>query len=275
MGSMTNYAELELLDHVYNAAYSAVATTYLCLCTADPTDAATGASMNEVPNLYAYQRTAITFGAAASRVITQNADVDFPQASGGGWGTVTHWAICDNQTYGSGNVLGVGAFGTSKTINDGNTASVVSAEINVTISAAEVSDYLALNWLDLMFRNQVFAKPATHVALCTATIADNDTGSTITEPAGGAYARKQVNINGGASPTWDVAVEGDPSYVDNTHEIAFTTATGDWTTIVAVGICSLATLGELLMYDNAMTDQQVDNGDTAKFAVGVLDAQLS
>jgi hypothetical protein len=272
---MTNFAETELLDHVYNAAYSAAAAIYLCLCTADPTDAATGASMSEVADLYSYQRTAITFGAAASRVITQNADVDFPAASGGSWGTVTHWAICDNQTHGSGNVLAAGAFAASKTINDGNTPSVVSAEINVTISADEVSDYLALNWLDLMFRNQVFAAPATHVALCTATVADNNTGTTITEPGAGAYAREQVNVNGGASPTWDVAVEGDPSYVDNTHAVAFTTATASWGTIVAVAVCDAATVGNLLMYDNAMADQAVGDGDTAEFAIGVLDAQLS
>lgn len=275
MGSLTNFAETELLDHVYNAAYSAAANIYLCLCTADPTDAATGASMSEVANSNGYQRTAITFGAAASRVIAQNADVDFPAASGGGWGTVTHWAICDNQTHGSGNVLAHGAFGTSKTINEGNTPTVASGEIDVTISAAEVSDYLALNWLDLMFRNQVFAAPDTYVALCDAIVADDDTGSTISEPSGGSYARKQVNINGGAAPTWDLAVEGDPSYVDNTDEIALTTATASWGTIVAVAICDAATVGNLLMYDNTMTDQAVDNGDTAKFTAGNLDAQLS
>jgi hypothetical protein len=29
------------------------------------------------------------------------------------------------------------------------------------------------------------------------------------------------------------------------------------------------------MYDNTMSDQAVDNGDTAEFAAGALDAQLS
>jgi len=275
MGSLTNFAELELLDHVFNAAYTASANIYLCLCTADPTDAATGASMSEVANANAYQRTAITFGAAASRVITQNADVDFPQASGGGWGTVTHWAIADSQTYGAGNVLAAGAFGASKTINDGNTASVASAEINVTISAGEVSDYLANKWLDLMFRNQAFSAPDTYAALCDATVADDDTGSTISEPSGGSYARKQINVNGGASPTWDVAVSGDPSYVDNTDDVEFATATASWGTIASVAIVDAASAGNLLMYDNAMADQAVGNGDTAKFTAGNLDAQLS
>ena len=272
MGSITDTLEQDLLDHVFNTAYTPPGTCYLCLCTADPTDAATGASMNEVPNLYAYQRTAITFGIAASRVVDQSGAVDFPQASGGSWGTVTHWAIASIQTYGSGDVLAHGAFAAGKTINDGNTPSVATSEIDVTFSAGEISDVLANYLLDKAFRNQAYGEPQTWVALCTATINDNDTGSTITEP-GSNYARKQVNINGGGSPTWDLATAA--GLVDNTHEIAFVTATGDWTTIVAVAICSASTAGDLLFYDNTMADQAVGNGDTAKFPLDDLDITMS
>jgi hypothetical protein len=274
MGSLTDYAEDELLDHVFNAAYSPAATVYLALCTADPTDAATGASMNECANANGYARTAITFGAAAARVITQSGAVNFPTASGGSWGTVSHWAIVDSNTYGAGNVLAHGGFTPSKAVPDGSTPSVSSAEINVTISAGYISNYLAIKFLDLMFRNQAYAAPDTYVALTTATIADSDTGSSITEPGGGSYARKQVNVNGGASPTWDLST-GDPSEVDNTHEIAMATATASWGTIVATAICDAATVGNLLMYDNGTADLLVDNGDTAKFAIGTCSWQLS
>jgi hypothetical protein len=272
MGSLSDYAELELLDHVFNAAYSSVATVYLCLCTADPTDAATGASMNECANSNGYARTAIAFGAAAARTITQNADVDFPQASGGGWGTVTHWAIADTNTYGSGNVLAHGQFGTSKTINDGNTPSVVSGEVYVDYTAGEISNSLCVDLLDLMFRNQAYAAPDTYVALCDTVVADGDTGSTISEPSGGAYARVQVNVNGGSSPTWDVAASG---LVDNTHAIDFPTATASWGTIVGVAIVSAASAGDLLFYDNDMADQAVGDGDDVSFPIGDLDIQMS
>jgi hypothetical protein len=227
--------------------------------------------MNECANSNGYARTAISFSAATSRRVTQSGAVTFPQASGGGWGTVTHWAIADTNTYGSGNVLAHGAFATGKTINDGNTPEVADTEIYAEFSANECSDTLAENLLDLMFRNQAYAAPDTYVALCTATISDSDTGSTITEPGGGSYARKQVNVNGGASPTWDLAASG---LVDNTHDIEFTTATVSWGTIVAVAICSAATLGDLLFYDNDMTDQAVGDGDTAKFPAGDLDITL-
>lgn len=275
MGSITDFLEAELLDHVFNAVYTPPATVYLALCTGDPTDAATGASMNECANQYAYARTAITFGAAATRRVTQSGDVQFPQASGGGWGTVTHWAIVDTNTYGSGNVLAHGAFGASKAVNDGNTPTVASTEVYVEISAGEVSDYLANALLDFAFRNQAFSAPDTYVALIiTNPVTDSMTGSTITEPSGGSYARVQVNVNGGVSPTWDLAAGTTPTLVDNTHQIDFPTATGDWGTIIAVAIVDAASAGNLLFYDNTMTDQPVGNGDDSNFPIGDLDITL-
>ena len=275
MGSITDFLEAELLDHVFNAAYTRAAAHFVALCTADPTDAALGDNMSEVPNAFAYQRTAITFGAASSRVVTQSGAVAFPQASGGGWGTASHWAICTSQTYDAGDVLAHGAFTASKTINDGNTPSIPTTEINVTISAGEVSNYLANALLDFAFRNQAFAQPDTFIALCEATVADDDTGSTITEEGAGSYARKEVDVNAGTPPTWDVAAGTTPTEVENTHAITFAQATGDWGSQVAVAICDALTVGNLLFYDNGMTDQDVNNGDTAEFASGALDVQLT
>ena len=277
MGSMTNDLEVKFLDHCLNKdVYSKPATVYVGLCTADPTDAATGASCNEVANQYAYARTAITFAAAASRAIAQTSAVNFPQASGGGWGTVSHWVLLDASAYGTGNVMAYGAFSASKTINDGNTASIANGEITVSFSAGEVSNYLANIWLDYAFRNQTFACPDTYVALVkTTTVADDDTGSSIIEPSGGSYARVQVYDNLSGSPDWDVAVSGDPSYVDNNDDISFPAATADWGTIIAVAICDASSAGNLLFYDNEMSDQDVNNGDTAKFPAGDLGIQCS
>lgn len=267
MGSISNFLELELLDHIFNAAYPELANVYLCLCTADPTDAGTGASMNECANANGYARTEITFGVAAARVVTQDADVEFPQATAGGWGTVTDWAICDGDTEGADNMLAYGAFTASKTINDGNTPSVASGEINVTFSANEISDFLANKLLDLVFNGTAYAKPDTYIALVKTTpVTDGMTGSTITEPAGAGYARKQVLPAG-----WTVAAA---NLVDNNAEIAFAVATGDWGTILGVAVCSALTAGDLLFYDNDMGDQAVGDGDTAKFPTGDLDITM-
>lgn len=265
MGSISDFLENELLDHVFNAAYTPPATVYLALHTADPTDDGSGAEANYT----SYARTAITFGAASSRRVTQSGAVTFP-ASTGGSNTVTHWGVWDASS--GGNLLAHGAFATSKSIVSGNTPSVATGVVYVEYSAGEISDYLANKLLDLAFRNTAYTAPDTYLGLTTATISDSDTGSTVTEVSGGSYARKQVNPNGGSSPTWDVAASG---VVDNTHDVSFPEATGSWGTVVAVGIFDAATAGNLLFYDNAMTDQAVASGDTVTFPAGDLDVQMT
>lgn len=274
MGSLTNAAEVGMLDHILNkVAYGPFTTVYLGLCTADPTDAATGASANEVPNLYAYQRTAITFAAATGRSITQSGAVNFPQASGGDWGTATHYAIFTSQTYGGGSCLAHGSLDTSKSIVDGNTPSVADAECVISIAAGEVSNYLANILLDYLFRNQTFTSPTTYLGYTTTTIVDGDAGADVDEPVGGGYARKLIYENTGGTPDWDVAVSGDPSYVDNSDEIAYTAATGSQGTIVAFFLSDSGTTGagNILFYDNDPTDQAVGSGDVVKIAAGSCD----
>jgi hypothetical protein len=273
MGSLSDYSEGKWLDHVFNLAYTPVATVYLALCTADPTDAGTGGSMSECADSGSYARTAIAWLSAASKVLTQSGAVTFPKATGS-WGTVTHWAVVDNSGHGLGNMLAHGAFLAGKLVSTNNTPSIADASLNVTIGANDISTYLANKMLDLMFENVAFAKPATWLAGCTATLDHSATGTTITEPGAGAYERKQVNINGGASPTWDLKTGTTPTLVDNTHDIDFITATASWGTIVSVAVCTLATLGEILFFDNDMTDQAVGDGDTLRFPAGDLDATL-
>lgn len=278
MGSMTNSLAQDLLNHVLNkVAYTNPATIYLSLCTADPTDAATGASMNEIPNLYAYQRTAIVLGAAASRVIDQVGSVDFPTASGGDWGDATHWCITDTQTYGSGQAMAFGALNALKSIGDGDTPSVAASEVDVTVSAGEASDYLANTLLDFAFRDQVFAVPTIYAGLADTIMADATTGVTVSEPSGGAYARKLVYENGGGTPDFNLATLASPSVVDNSDEIALTAATASWGTLTSWFLANNAATGagEILFYDNDVTDKPVGDGDTAKFNANALICQMS
>ena len=267
MGSLSNALELELLDHVFNAAYSPVATVYLALCTADPTDSGTGASMNEVANSGSYARTAIAFSAASSRRVTQNGAVTFPTATGS-WGTVSHWAIVDSATHGAGTMLAYGAFVTSKSIVSGNTPTVSDTTVYVEFSAGEVANYLVHKLLDLAFRNTAYSKPDTYLGLVTTTSSDTAAG---TEVSGNNYARKQVNANGGSSPTWDVAASG---ALQNTHTITFATPSGSWGTVVGVVVFDASTSGNMLCYDNGVVDQAVATDDTVQFAAGAFDVTL-
>lgn len=275
MGSITDYLENELLDHVFNAAFTSPTNIYLALCTADPTDAATGAAMNECADSGSYARTAISFGLAAARAVTQDADVTFPTATGS-WGTVTHWAITDGNTHGAGNVLAHGAFGASKLVSTDDTPSVASGEINVTFTGSTgISNYLANELLDHCFNNAAFTTTAssTYIGLWTATLDDTSTGATAGEPAGGSYAREEVSENGGTSPTWSLAASG---AVTTLAAVTFTTATASWGTISYMGITDSLTTGagNMLFYAN-VTDKAVGDGDTAEFATGDIDVTMT
>lgn len=269
MGTLSDFAENAVVKHLTKeAAYSPAATVYLALCTADPTDAATGASMSEVANSANYARTAITLGAAASRRVTQSGTVTFPQASGS-WGTVTHWAIATSGTHGSGDVLASGALAVSKSVVNGNTPSVASGEVWVEITASTgLSNYAANGILDRMFRNQAFTIAANYLAVATATLSDSTTGSTATEPSGNNYSRLAINASGGASPAWEAASN---NTVQNAHAWTLPTPSGSWGTVTSVFIADASTAGNVLMYDNAVTDQAVASGDTVQYAVGAFD----
>jgi hypothetical protein len=268
MGSITDYLEKELLDHICNATWNVPTTVFLGLFTADPTD--TGAVGTEVVD-GAYTRVTITFVTAVTRNVTQKAKVTFPQATAD-WGTVTHYGIHDAVS--AGNVLAHGALNTSKTVVNGNTPSVATGEVVVSYTAGEISDYLSHKLLDHAFMAITYTCPDTYVALATTDILDTDTGSSIDEPSGNGYAREQVNKNGGSAPTWDVAA-GLNASLDNTQTITFTTPSGSWGTITALAIVDAATTGNLLLYENTVTDQKPDNGDTVQISAGDLDLYMS
>jgi len=272
MGSISDYLENELLDHIFNDAYTSPGSVFIGLSTADPLD--TGAGLVE-PSGGGYVRKEITFGAAASRQISQNALVTYPQASGT-WGTITHWALFENALIGT--VMGSGLLTTAKWVVSGNTPSIASGAVDIDfLSLAtkddgtnNISDYLANGLLDFAFRNQAFAITGkSYMTLLRITGTDALTGITITEPVGNNFNRERTYANGATSPTWDLASGGS---VLNTHAISMTTPSGSWGTITAVGVCSTlgTATGEVLFYDNSPTgDGQVpDNGDTVQFAIG-------
>jgi len=280
MGSLTTYGANKNLDHIFNSAYTPAATLYLVLCTADPTDAATGASCNEVANTGAYARTAITFGAAASRRVTQNAQVNFPKATAA-WGTITHWCIADNATRGAGNILAHGAFSPTFQVVSGNTPRVASGRVYIEFTAGSGYGFTTTcchNLLNLMFRNVAYTSPSgnTFLMLSNSVLSDSiDSTSGATEVSGTSYARVEVNPYGGSSPTWAAAAAG---LVTNLHQVNFpTVGAGGWTQIVAAAIVVLASgAAGILVYDNTnVVDQTPSAGDDIPLDVGEIDISMT
>ena len=129
---------------------------------------------------------------------------------------------------------------------------------------AGFSDYLEDAVLDHVFGGSAYTAPATlYVALYT--VAPTDTGGG-TEVTGGAYARQ----------TSTFTVSGtDPTTATNAAAIEYPTATGDYGTVVAVGILDALSGGNLLAYADLTTSKTVSTGDVFRFDAGDLDITLA
>lgn len=127
MPSMTNFLELELLDHALGvASYTAPSSVFLALFTTAPSDAGGGTEVSG--NGYARQETAFDVAATGA---TANAALETFAASGGNWGTITHFAIFDAVT--TGNMLFWGALTASKVIDDGDTLEFIAGAVDITL----------------------------------------------------------------------------------------------------------------------------------------------
>jgi hypothetical protein len=283
MGKLSITARNELVDHIFNAAYTPASTLYLCLCTADPTESGTGASMNETANSAAYARAEIAFGSATGRSVTQDGQVNFPQATSAYSAPITHWAICDSGTYGAGNMLAFGSFVNSFTPLQNNIPYVADGEVVISFSTSTSwSTYAVHKLLDLMFNNVAYPTPSASifVALLTAVVDvdDTDISTDATEEDATDYARTQVNPSGGSSPNWSTAVNG---AIDNTGAIEIITnaewTVDDWDTDVAMCIVDGASgSANIICFDNDnIIDQKPNQGDDVQFADGDLNIAIN
>lgn len=128
-GSMSNFLELEILDHIFGNAtagnpYVPPATLYVGLGTAVAGTSQEAGFTGEVTG-GAYARvgvanTAANWPAAANGSKSNGVAVTFPQATAS-WGTVTQFALFDAAT--AGNLLAWGDLTVSKAIGANDTAS--------------------------------------------------------------------------------------------------------------------------------------------------------
>ena len=127
-GSMTNFLEVELLDHVFGKGAYTAPTPYLALFTAAPTDAGGGTEVTGG----SYARVAISadMGTAASGAITNSAGIEFPTASAS-WGTVVAFGVMDAST--AGNMLWWGDLTASKSVGSGDTLVFNAGDLDFTL----------------------------------------------------------------------------------------------------------------------------------------------
>ena len=129
--SFSNYLENALLDHIFgNATFSTPAEVYVALFDADPGE--TGAANEISGNAYARVATSGShWNSASGGSLTNALDIQFPQASGGSWGTITHFGIFDSGS--TGNFLGGGSLNSSKAVAEGDTPKFSAGDITITL----------------------------------------------------------------------------------------------------------------------------------------------
>ena len=126
--SFSNYLETEILDHVFGgAAYTAPATLYLALHTANPAEDGSGTEVSTSGTAYA--RTAVTF-TTSGNTTSNTAAVEFATATAN-FGTVSHVAVWDAST--AGNMLAYAALTSSKTIETGDVFRVPAGDLDITL----------------------------------------------------------------------------------------------------------------------------------------------
>lgn len=127
MSAASNYTEnLALKWLLTNSSATRPTAWYVGLFTSDPTDAGSG---TEVSGTY-YARTAVTFTVTDDQA-TNSGAVTFP-AAGGSWGTISHIGIFDASS--SGNLLFHGAVTTSKAIDSGDTFTISTSNLSITLA---------------------------------------------------------------------------------------------------------------------------------------------
>ena len=126
--SFTNTYENHVMNYVFTSTSVTRPTAwYIGLFTTDPTD--TGAAGTEVSG-FGYARTAVTFSVTGDTA-TNSAAVEFPAATGGNWGTITHIGVMTAST--AGDMIVHCALTTSKAINDGDVFRIPTGDLDITL----------------------------------------------------------------------------------------------------------------------------------------------
>ncbi|MHC4435726.1 MAG: phage tail fiber protein [Planctomycetota bacterium] len=126
------------------------------------------------------------------------------------------------------------------------------------------SNYWENKILDHIFGKGSYTPPTIYVGLSTAD--PTDPGSGLAEPSGNGYARVQTS-----APDWNTASNGS---LDNSSDISFNQATGNWGTITHFALFDAATAGNMLAHGDLSQSKSINESDTARFEAGDLDISL-
>jgi hypothetical protein len=269
MGSLSDYVEKKLLDHVLHTADWAQETNlYVGLSTADPLDDASGIAE---PAHASYNRiNHDSWDVAASRSTENSGTISFDEAEAS-WGTITHFFVCnhlDNDTWGTNvELIAHGLLSASKAIGIGDNASFQDGAITVSFNTGGISDYLSNESLDHIFKNTAYdTTTSLYVALTENDPTDDGSGENEPTIGVGAYARVNHTV-------W-TAASGATAASENTGAITFPQASVGWGTVAYFMILDESSGGNMLVYGALDNSRNIGLNDTPSFASGALDITI-
>lgn len=121
--TISDYAELKILDAIFNATSFSVANVYVKLHLADPGEAGTTSPAGNT------SRQEMTAGAAASGATTNDNTITWTSVSTSE--TYSHISLWDNST--AGNCLWTGPLTASKAVIAGDTFTIAIGDLDVTL----------------------------------------------------------------------------------------------------------------------------------------------
>lgn len=125
-GSLSNYAENKVLDHVLGTTSYTMPTTHLALFTVAPTDSTSGTEVTG--GSYARQALSGLFTSSSGGASSNNANIDF---AGMPACTVVAIGIMDNSS--GGNLLVHGTLTANKVLDAGDTLRVATGDLDISI----------------------------------------------------------------------------------------------------------------------------------------------
>jgi hypothetical protein len=127
--SFSNTFETHVLNYVFTATSVTRPTAwYLALFTSNPAEDASGTEVSTSGTAYARQSASFT---VSGNTATTSAAIEFPEATGSGFGTVTHVGVFDASS--SGNLIAYSALSASKVIAAGDVFRVPAGDFDLTL----------------------------------------------------------------------------------------------------------------------------------------------
>ena len=248
MAGMSNYLRNELLDHLTGVgAYTAPASLHVQVHTGDPGADGTN-NLSEVT-----ARTTATFGAAAARVASNDASIDFDNVTLSAdetWSGVSVWDAAS-----AGNCLFYGNLASGVLMQNGDSFAFDIGDLDISLAGAYTT-FLANELLDHTLGNGTYTAPAgLHAAMH---LADPTVSGTVSPAA------ETTRADIGA---FSAAVAG------ATANLAVATISNVSTaeTYSHVVVHDAATAGNPLLFGALTNSRVMAVGDDAEFAIGELD----